>query len=872
MATAHLTPLMKQYFDIKEQYPDTLLFFQVGDFYELFFEDAKIAASFLAITLTARGKNNGKDIPLCGVPVHALQHYLKKLVSGGFKVAICDQLTKPQPGQVVERGVTNVFTPGTLTDEGMLDDKSASYLLAFFPTQTHWGMIFSELLTAQLFATQIPAGEYRMVESELIRFFPDEVILPFSKSMKPFEQYFKRLGYCASFTSPRSESFSEQAHNWVKGQFNQTTQQHLHQNQAVNQSLDVLHTYLAKNQTKALSHFKTIQFYQPDDYLILDAATQNNLDLIENNYDGGRKNSLISVIDHAKTAMGSRTIKKWLQRPLVQKSAIIQRQEVVGSLSTDLMGLQQLEDLLTQLADLERIIGRIALRRAITRDYSALKDSLKITPSIKHLVLQRLAHASLAQTIAEKLYDLSPLAQLLDASINDDFTSNALIKKGFDHKLDRLRNLVENGKQEMQKLEDKEIAATGINSLKIRFNNISGYYIEITSPNLHLVPDYYVEQQKLVNRKRFVTPELQELEQELLKATTEIDLVEAEVYESIKLEVEKELPALRHIAQALAYLDGLFGFAHLAYHHNYRAPVFNDHQDIVISGGRHPIVEQTLSSAFIKNDTTLTAQEALLIITGPNMGGKSTYLRQVALLCILAQCGSFIPADHANLPILDRIFTRIGSADNLAEGKSTFLVEMEETATICTRATKHSLVILDEVGRGTSTFDGMALAQAIIEYIVQNIQAKCLFATHYHELTALSEHFPSIKNYHMACKKSGNTLHFMHTIAPGVAHASFGLDVARLAHLPESIIARAAQILQTLQHEHSSAHVHVSPPLQLQALSPEQTQQLHHYQQLSEALNSIDLNTLSPKKAFDVVWELASKTAPTSPIENSLEI
>lgn len=863
MNTPHLTPLMKQYFEIKEQYPDTLLFFQVGDFYELFFEDAKIAASFLAITLTARGKNNGKDIPLCGIPVHALQHYLKKLVSGGFKVALCDQLSKPQPGQVVERGVTNVFTPGTLTDEGMLDDKSASYLLAFFPAQKHWGMIFSELLTAQLFATQIPAGDYRMVESELIRFFPDEIILPFSKSIKPFEQYFKRLGYCASFANHDNENASERTLQWVYQQFNQSTQQQITKQSAINQSLTVLHTYLAQNQNKSLNHFKSIQFYQPDDYVILDAATQKNLDLIENNYDGERKNSLISVIDQAKTPMGSRTIKKWLQRPLIQKGSILQRQEVVGTLCNNLMILQQLEDLLTQLSDLERIIGRIGLRRAVTRDYVALKDSLMIIPQIKDLILQHMAHTSLGQSIAEKLHDLSGLVQLLDTSINDDYTSSIIIKRGFNHRLDRLRSLVDNGKEELQKLENQEVAATGINSLKIGYNNISGYYIEITNPNLHLVPTHYVEQQKLANRKRFVTSELQKLEQELLKATTEIDQAETEVYESIKNEVEKELAPLRHIAQALAYLDALFGFAHLAYHHNYRAPLFNDHHEIVIKGGRHPIIEQTLSSPFIKNDTNLTAHEALLIITGPNMGGKSTYLRQVALLCILAQCGSFIPVDYANLPILDRIFTRIGSADNLAEGKSTFLVEMEETATICTRATKQSLVILDEVGRGTSTFDGMALAQAIIEYIVQNIQAKCLFATHYHELTALSEKFSAIKNYHMACKKSGEKLHFMHTIIPGVAHASFGLDVARLAQLPEHIINRASEILTILHHEKQQGNkIAAASHYFQQTLSPEQARQLNHYKQLMQQLHAIDLNTLSPKKAFDLIWELASKQAP----------
>ncbi|QQR49281.1 DNA mismatch repair protein MutS [bacterium] len=854
-----ITPLMQQYFAIKKDYEDALLFFQVGDFYELFFDDAIKASSFLAITLTKRGKNNGKDIPLCGVPVHALNHYLKKLIVGGFKVAICDQLTKPQPGTVVQRGITNVLTPGTLTDAAMLDEKSASYLMSFFPGEHAWGLVFSELLTAQLFATSVPAGAHKMIEAELIRFFPDEVILAQGSHAKPFNVYFKKLGYCASFAPYKIEEISNDIYAplagtaWLEQQFNHSVQQQLTERKELLHSLDVLYRYLNKNQSASLSQFKSINFYEPDDYVILDRATQKNLEIIENNQDGGRKNSLFAVMDHAKTAMGSRTLKKWLQRPLVQKEAIVQRQEVVVSLMSSVGTMQKAEYLLSQLADLERIIGRIALRKASLYDYLALQNSLSIAPDIKTL-LKELNNSSLAHAIADKIYNFDDLVQLLAKSLHNDPTSKYTIKKGFDHQLDHFRYLIENGQQEILKLEQQEIARTGINSLKIRYNNITGYYLEITNPNLAQVPAEYIYQQKLVNRVRFSTPELKNLEQAINSAQSEIDVVEAEVYQRIKYEVEKYLTQLRQTAQALAYLDCLFGLASCAYQNHYIVPTFNDQHDIIINGGRHPVVETKREEAFVKNNTMLNAEQSLLIITGPNMGGKSTYLRQVALICIMAQCGSLVPADSASLPLLDRIFTRIGSGDNVAEGKSTFLVEMEETATICTQATKNSLVILDEVGRGTSTFDGIALAQAIIEHLVKNIGTKCLFATHYHELTALSEHFPMIKNYSMLCKKIGSQLHFLHKMEPGIAHSSFGLDVARLAQLPPSIIERASTIQRELSnHSHPTFN---ATQEQKNCSCPHTTRQPDKADHVVKKLQTINMNECTPKQAFDLLWEL----------------
>lgn len=861
------TPLMQQYFDIKSQYPDTLLFFQVGDFYELFFKDAQIASAYLAIALTKRGKNKGEDVPLCGVPVHALNHYVTKLIKGGFCVAICDQTSKPQPGTMVQRSVSRVLTPATLTETAMLDDKSASYLLSFFPTQQSVGLLFGELMTAQLFATAIPINDTRLIENELIRFFPDEIVMPRTIASSAWPTYFKRLGYYTSFIDqPQATDIAgpDIPVAWLTA-FEQKTQQQLTQLPAVGHSLATMYRYLERSNTKALEQFKTVTFYQPDDYLILDAATQKNLELINNSQDGGRKNTLLAVLDHAKTAMGSRTIKKWVQRPLVQPAAILQRQEVVAALRNNVTLLHQMEQQLAQVADIERIIGRIALRRATVHDYRALLDSLRLVPTIK-LYLSQLNTLSLAQTLTTAIGDFTPLEQLLSSSIADDPATGITIKQGFDHQLDRLRYVLANGQQEILKLEQLEVAQTGISSLKIGYNQISGYYLEVTNTHTEKIPDRYTHQQTLANRKRFTTPELKALENDLFKAQNELEAIETEVFERIKIEVDSYRSQLRQLAQSLASVDALFGFAFAAYEYQYVTPQFNDNRVIHINSGRHPVVEQALGDAFIPNHTELHDAQSTWIITGPNMGGKSTYLRQVALICVMAQCGSLVPAAAAQLPIIDRIFTRIGSGDNVAEGKSTFLVEMEETATICTQATANSLVILDEVGRGTSTYDGIALAQAIVEYLHQKIGARCLFATHYHELTSLADRFTGIINVHTACKKVNDTIVFLHTVKPGVAGGSFGLEVAKLAQLPQPIINRATTILNQLVTAAGDAGRQRSLFAAITNAEPSTTACNHEatiatleakiatYEHHLQILHAIKPEDLTPKQAFEVVW------------------
>lgn len=859
------TPLMRQYFAIRQEYPECLLLFQVGDFYELFFDDAKVAASVLSITLTKRGKSNGEPIPLCGIPVHALDHYLHKLVRAGYKVALCDQLEPAQAGKVVARGVTKVLTPGTLTDARLMDEKSASYLFSFVPLENQWGLVFAELMTAQLYATTIPAGSERTIESELVRFLPDEIVVPATSLGKQFQSKFKQLGYYTSLVD-QQQLEDDSAHSWVAQQFPSEIRDQIARNKELEIALCTFYAYVQKNQQQALAHFKSIHLYKPDDFLILDAATQRNLDLVKNS-EGNTKHTLLSVIDVASTAMGSRMLKKWLQRPLVKQEAIEQRQEVIDYFLRDVTRMQQLQELFSAISDIERVVGRIALGRAQVQDYCGLRSSLAVIPELKKQFESR--GPVLLAMILSMIDDFSPLSDLLHAALHEDSTSTWIIKSGFDQHFDTMRELVEQAHIRIIDLERSEQEKTGISSLKIRYNQVHGYYIEVTKAHYDAIPEYYKRQQTLVGKERFMMPELHELQHEITVAKNQIDVVQKELFDRVKQTVAMHVGQLRRMAHALAHLDALLALATVAYNNGYVRPTLNTHGAIVIKAGRHPVIERSLSQQFIANDTTLNVDESFHIITGPNMGGKSTYLRQIALICVLAHIGSYVPAKDASIALLDRIFTRIGAGDNLADGKSTFLVEMEETAAICTAATERSLVILDEVGRGTSTFDGLAIAQAVIEHLYTRVKSRCLFATHYHELTRLQEKNPGIVCYFAVSKKTQSGIMFLYKMDRGVADGSFGIEVAKLAQLPTSIIDRAECILQeitTSQVQHQSHAVSSSANSYLQinymklcdevaALKQKIAQQ---HKQL-ELITEVDLDDLSPKKAFDILWKMNQK-------------
>ncbi len=865
MAQEKITPLMQQYFEIKAQYPDALLLFQVGDFYELFFDDAKKAAECLHITLTTRGTHMAESIPLCGVPIHSVKHYLGKLVRAGFKAALCDQLEPATPGIVVKRGVVRVLTPGTLTDDELLDVKTASYLCSFFPTHTAWGLIFGELLTAQLYATIIPLERNLILDAELARFFPDEILIPQLPDAKQFVPYFTKQGYYTSVV-PFEHTEWQPVTDWVTQQFPPAVVQAFGTQQAFANALRTFHTYLEKHQAMSLTQFNKCHIYEPDDFLLMDANTQRHLELLKNMQDGGRNNTLCELIDQSATGAGSRMVKKWVVRPLVKKSAIEKRQEVVEQFVRSHTLSLELLQLLKQVGDLERVVGRIALQRGTMRDYIQLKRSLSVLPEVKKLLIH--SAAPLLVSLLAMLGDFGALYELLVRALYDGDERDWIINAGFDAQLDQVRSLVHNSNQLILELEQSEQQATGIGSLKIRYNGMSGYYIEITKTHVDSIPDYYKKYQSLVGKERYITAELKELEQNILAAQAQSGTLEQKIFGQLKVLVHEYVHQLRQAAHALAHIDALLGFAHLAYNNGYVKPQFTESRDIIIKQGRHPVVEQHLGHRFIPNDTVLTDQESTWIITGPNMGGKSTFLRQVALMTIMGQCGSFVPAKSAQLALCDKIFTRIGASDNVAQGKSTFLVEMEETAHICANATNKSLVILDEVGRGTSTFDGLAIAQAVVEYVHATIEARCLFATHYHELSQLEHTIPGIVNYYAASRKTEQGMLLLYTILKGVADGSFGIEVAKAVQLPTSLVSRAQAILEILtqsevHHAAQSMAVDVSHldtrVAQLSTALSKTQEQLNYYKLHIASLEKLDINNLSPRQAFDLLWEFKTK-------------
>lgn len=795
------TPLLQQYFAVKEQYRDALVLFQVGDFYELFFDDAKTASSFLGIALTKRGMHEGKPVPLCGVPVHALDHYLVKLVRGGFRVVLCDQKEQVRGSKLFDRVVTQVLTPGTLTDMRMLDDKSASYCAALFPTAEMCGCAFVEILTGQFFVTVFPVEDRVMLEAELRRFSPDEVLIPDSKSGEQLDVVVRRLSFATArgtFNEPTGE-FSA----WID-QIPSSSWDLAKRSEAVMGALGLLYSFLQKNQSRVLEACSGLFFYAADDYLMLDGATQRNLEIVKNAHDGSEKNTLFSVLDQAITPMGARMIKKWLVRPLVKKSQIEARHEAIEFLHRDFRIHDELALRLRDVGDFERIVGRIVLRRAQLYDYQALTRGLEGIESVRNFLIpltSQGARIGLLQKIVEGIADFTPLKNYLISAINLDQVVEGKIGVGFSVELDRLRHLAHEGTSAIAEFEQQERERTGINSLKVKFNRVQGYAIEITKANLDAVPADYLRIQTLVNGERFTTQALKNLEQELLSAQRQTEELEEKLFMQICADVEQWSSALRRVAQSLAQCDALVGLTRAAYEFGFVRPVMHEGAELSITGGRHPVVAAALGSDFVANDVRFDERIRTWVITGPNMGGKSTFLRQVALVGLMAQAGSFVPASHAFLPIFDRVFTRIGATDNVAAGKSTFLVEMEETALICNRATCKSLVVLDEVGRGTSTYDGLAIAQAVVEYLHYQVHPFALFATHFHELTALAQPESGIVAYHAASVHTPEGMILLHKIVPGCADGSFGIEVAKQVDLPAQILQRAQALVAGMKQE-----------------------------------------------------------------------
>lgn len=805
------TPMLKQYNEIKHQHPGTLLFFRLGDFYEMFYEDAIIGARELEITLTARNKERGTPVPMCGVPYHSASSYISKLVRKGYRVAICDQLETASKGiKLVKRDVVRIITPGTTVDSQLLESKENCYLAAIAGNKDTLAVAFVDVSTGEFITTQT-SGENswsRLVE-EIESFSPKEIIYPQSLSSLfgttnssqntptifagavitaledwQFEYDRSRELLCSHFKIASLDGFGLEKKSI-----------------AISASGAILN-YIRDTQKEAAAHINNIAYFEPADYMILDGATIRNLELVTA-IEGSKSNTLLGVLDQTETSMGARLLKQWLLRPSIKLGELNTRLDAVAELRRNTIMRDRVRQQLGKIQDLERLLGRISLGTANPRDLLSLKSSLEIIPDVKLLLEQ--ATTSLLEVLREDLDELSDISELIKEAITDEPPANlsdgGVFREGYHKELDELRSIRQNAQGFIAAIEIRERERTGINSLKVRFNGVFGYFIEVSKTNLKLVPAEYERKQTLVNAERFTTPELKELETKVLGAEEEILRIEQELFQLLRQQISSQTTRIQRTAHILAIIDVLFNFAEVAAKKNYCRPILNEADEIILKDARHPVVE-TQGERFIPNDLYINnTTHRLLIITGPNMGGKSVYLRQTALISIMAQIGCFVPATEAQLAIVDRVFTRVGASDNLARGRSTFMVEMTETAYILNTASPRSLILLDEIGRGTATFDGLSLAWAIAEYLHDNAKhaAKTIFATHYHEMTELAKLLPGVRNFQMALKEQGGQIVFLRRLIEGSTSKSYGIEVARIAGLPTGVIERAREILGNLE-------------------------------------------------------------------------
>ncbi len=823
------TPLMQQYNGVKSRYPHALLLFRLGDFYELFYEDAIIASRELQITLTSRNREKGQPIPMCGVPYHAADGYIARLIRAGFKIAICEQMELPGPGKkLVRREVTRVITPGTATDVSVLDARENNFLAAVWQDsgKAKIGLATVDLSTGEFQATEFSgAGAEESLRDELLLIRPRETLLP--RPLQLFETAKTSLLEGAGGVESRLEEWIfhlDYAERILREQFGVAEltgfglDGHGHALCAAGALVHYLRENSARSEdgysVEALRHLNHIRYYQQHDSLLLDPVSVRNLELLSPIFLEDTKvagpTTLVGALDSTVTGMGARLLRAWILKPLIDRDAIEARLGAVGHLLQQTVVRGEIRKELRGIQDLERLTSRITLGLAMPRELVALRKSLTQLPILKNFVTPPATGGSeLLRELHGEIDELADVRERLEKAIAEEPPATAndpgIIRSGFNAELDELRNLSQHSKQIIASMEERERKRTTIGSLKIRFNNIFGYYIEISKANLHLAPADYERKQTLVNAERFTSPELKDYERKILAADERILEIERQLYVDLRAGIAAKAGRLRGTAAAIAQLDVLACFAKLAADRNYVRPEFNMQGELLIVGGRHPVIEELLrgkGERFIPNDLCFEPKaQQLLLITGPNMGGKSTYLRQTALIVLMAQAGCFVPARQARLPLTDRIFTRIGASDNLARGRSTFLVEMSEVAAILHHATPASLVLLDEVGRGTSTFDGLSIAWAVVEHLQKHTKSRTLFATHYHELTELGDLLPGVKNVHVSVKETPNEIIFLRKVEPGSADKSYGIEVARLAGLPKSVIERAREVL--LRHEQS---------------------------------------------------------------------
>ncbi|WP_408956059.1 DNA mismatch repair protein MutS [Natroniella sp. ANB-PHB2] len=877
---AKLTPMMQQYYSIKDEYQDAILFFRLGDFYEMFNDDAKVAARELELTLTARNKGKGDKIPMAGVPCHSADSYLAQLIDKGYRVAICEQVEDPsETSGLVKREVVRVITPGTVVNNNMLEDKNNNYLVAVVSGAEGYGFSVVDVSTGEFMVTQLDGSTpQEKVIDELSRINPAEVLLE-----QGVENNQQIMEFIAAQIDPIktkiANSFSyDRAYELLTDHFETVTLEGFGCEEfplAIEAAGAVL-DFLIETQKRSLKHLNRLSTYSTTDYMILDANTRRNLELVETMRDKSRKGSLLWVLDQTVTAMGGRTLRRWVEQPLLEVDKINQRLDAVEEIAGNIFLKEQLKELLDQVYDVERLIGKVVYGSANARDLIALRNSLAIIPDIKELLAQ--FSSTKLVTLEGNLDRLEDITELIFSAIKEEppttITEGGIIKQGYDEELDKFLEAMTNGKDWIVNLQKEERERTGIGSLKVGHNKVHGYYIEVTKANLDAVPDDYVRKQTLSNSERYITPELKEKESVILGAEEKSQELEYKLFVIIREEVAEETERIQQSASILAQLDALLSLAEVALNNDYAKPTVKVSDEIEISKGRHPVVEKMMNEElFVPNDTYLDGgEDRFSIITGPNMSGKSTYMRQVALISLLAQIGSFVPAKEAKIGIVDRIFTRVGASDDLTTGQSTFMVEMNEVANILNNATAQSLIILDEVGRGTSTYDGLSIAWAVIEYIsdLDKVGAKSLFATHYHELTELEDKLAGVKNYNVAVQKEGERVVFLRKIISGSADQSYGIEVAKRAGIPKQVIERSKVILARLEEDEAEtielATEDSKNSYQQQKEKEEIKEKVTQMplftsanDQLTKELSQLDIMSMTPLEAMNQLHQLKKK-------------
>ena len=858
-----LTPMMRQYKKIKEDYQDAILFFRLGDFYEMFFDDAVIASKELEIALTQRDAGGNVKAPMCGVPYHVSDVYISKLVKKGYKVAICEQLEDPSTAKgLVKRDVVRVVTPGTITDDKVLDEKSNNFLASIYIDEQGAGLSYVDSSTGEMYTTEMLKKNenqiYNFLLDEIGKIVPSEILCngEFTKNEKLIKTIKNKIN--PFINTYDTESIKTK--NWENLILNHFDASDLKDLGLQGKMYSILSTgklidYLYDTQKGSLHHINTLEYYNVKEYMILDINTRTNLEIHETIMTREKKGAVIWLLDKTSTAMGGRLLKNWLEQPLIHIDEIKKRQRFIELFVEDVILMDRIKECLKDIYDLERLVGRISYGNCNARDLFSLKISIGKIPELKNLLLNSNKEEFIE--LAMELDSLKDIYRLLDESIVDNppitLKEGGLIKVGYNKDLDQLKMISKNGKQMLTDLEMIEKEKTGIKNLKIGFNKVSGYYFEVTKSYIDLVPDYFIRKQTLTNSERYHTEKLKELESKILGAEDKIVEIEYSLFNEIRNRVKKEINRIQRVSRLVSQIDVLNSLAQVAYDYNYVKPKLNNRGVIKIVEGRHPVVEKTLSDgSFVPNDTYMdNGDNRIQIITGPNMAGKSTYMRQVAIIVLMAQIGSFVPAKEADICIVDRIFTRIGASDNLAQGESTFMVEMNEVANIIQNATKNSLIILDEVGRGTSTYDGLSIAWSVVEYIAEKIGAKTLFATHYHELVELEDKLKGVKNLTILVEEKGDEVIFLRKIVEGSTNKSYGIQVAKLAGIEDKIIDRANEILEQIEKKNittSNSSV-VQESRQLDFLD-------YKKDYFIEKINNLNINNLTPIEAMNILYKL----------------